>query len=109
MQILITEIERLRRELNDTITSLQKAGYEKAKTEYAYRVALAKEILIQRDRGLPVTIINDICRGNEEIAKLKFNRDVAETNYDATLEKLRATKIELGIVERQIEAIRRGE
>lgn len=109
MQILIGEIERLRKELNNTINKLQKAGYEKAKAEYTYRVALAKEILIQRDKGLPVTIINDICRGKEEIAKHKFNRDVAETNYEAVLEKLRATKIELGIVERQIEATRRGE
>lgn len=109
MQILITEIERLRKELNTTIVKLQRAGYQKARTEYTYRVALAKEILIQRDKGLPVTIINDICRGKEEIGRLKFERDVAETNYDAILEKLRATKIELGIVERQIEATRRGE
>lgn len=109
MQILITEVERLRNELNNIIKRLREDGYKKAKTEYDYRIALAKEILIQRDKGLPVTIINDICRGKEEIARLKLNRDVAETNYEATLEKLRATKIELGIVERQIEAIRRGE
>lgn len=74
-----------------------------------YRIALSKELLVQREKGLPVTIINDIVRGNEEIAKLKFNRDYAETIYEATLEKLRAVKIELGIVERQIEATRRGE
>ena len=109
MQILITEIQRLREELNNTIISLQRAGYEKAKAEYTYRVALAKELLILRDKGLPATLTNDVARGNENIAKLKFNRDVAETNYDATLEKLRATKIELDIVERQMEAIRRGE
>lgn len=109
MQILITEIDRLRQDLNETIGKLQKAGYKKAKGEYTYRVALAKEILIQRDKGLPVTIINDVCKGKEEIALLKLNRDAAETNYDSTLEKLRAIKIELGIVERQIEANRRGE
>lgn len=109
MQILITEIERLRKELNDTVGKLQKAGYEKAKAEYTYRIALAKELLINKDKGLAATLNNDVSRGNEEIAKLKFNRDVAETNYEATLEKLRAIKIELGIVERQIEATRRGE
>lgn len=109
MQILINEIERLRKELNDTIGRLQRAGYDKAKSEYIYRVALSKELLIQRDRGLPATLTNDVAKGNTEIAKHKFNRDVAETNYEAILEKLRATKIELGIVERQIEATRRGE
>lgn len=109
MQILINEITRLRKDLNSIITELNRAGYKKAKGEYTYRVALAKELLIQREKGLPVTIINDICRGNTEIAKHKFNRDVADTMYDATLEKLRAIKIELGIVERQIEATRKGE
>lgn len=67
----------------------------KAKTEYIYRVALAKELLINREKGLPVTLNNDVSKGNEEIAKHKFNRDVVETSYEATLEKLRATKIEL--------------
>jgi len=50
-----------------------------------------------------------VSKGNEAIAKSKFERDVAETNYEAAYEKLRAIKIELGIIERQIEAIRRGD
>lgn len=109
MQLLINELDKLRKNLNDTIGELNKAGYEKAKTEYIYRVALAKELLINRDKGLPVTLNNDVSKGNEQIAKYKFNRDVAESTYDATYEKLRAIKIELGIVERQIESIRKGE
>lgn len=109
MQILVNEIERLRKDLNNTIGELNKAGYEKAKAEYTYRVDLAKELLQQREKGLPATLTNDVAKGNEIIARHKFNRDVAETIYDSTLEKLRAIKIELGIVERQIEATRRGE
>lgn len=109
MQMLIVEIENLRKDLNNIIKQLNKAGYKRAKAEYAYRVALAKELLIQRERGLPATLTNDVAKGNENIAKLKFNRDIADTAYEATLEKLRAIKIELGIVERQIEATRRGE
>jgi hypothetical protein len=109
MQELIIELGRLREDLNGSIESLRKAGYEKAKTEYIYRVALAKELLTNRDKGLPVTLNNDVSKGNEAIAKSKFERDVAETNYEAVYERLRAIKIELGIIERQIEAIRRGD
>lgn len=109
MQELIIEIEKLRKDLTNVIGELNKAGYEKAKSEYIYRVALAKELLLNRDKGLPATLNNDVSRGNEQIAKYKFDRDVAETTYEAILEKLRAIKIELGIVERQIEATRRGE
>lgn len=109
MQLLITELEKLREDLNNIIGELNRAGYLKAKTEYTYRVALAKELLLNRDKGLPVTLNNDVSKGNEIIAKYKFDKDVAETTYDITYEKLRAIKIELGIVERQMEAIRRGE
>lgn len=109
MQILITEINRLRKDLNITIKDLENAGYNKAKTENEYRIELAKELLIQRDKGLPATLTNDVARGNKIVAELKYKRDVAETMYEVTLEKLRAIKIELGIVERQIEATRRGE
>lgn len=109
MQLLINEIQNMRIDLNSTIKTLRKTGYDKAKAEYAYRIALSKELLILRNKGLPVTIINDIVRGNEEIAKLKFNRDYSDIIYESTLEKLRVVKIELGIVERQIEATRRGE
>lgn len=109
MQLLIAEIEKLRKDLNNSVTELNKAGYEKAKSEYTCRIALAKELLTNRDKGLPATLNNDVARGNEEIAKYKFNRDVAETIYETTLERLRAIKIELGIVERQMEATRKGE
>lgn len=107
--MLIVEIENLRKDLNNIIKQLNKAGYKRAKAEYAYRVALAKELLIQREKGLPATLTNDVAKGNKNIAKLKFDRDIADTVYEATLEKLRAIKIELGIVERQIEATRKGE
>lgn len=101
--MLISEIEKLRKDLNNTIGGLKKAGYNKVKSEYTYRVALTKELLIQRDKGLPATLTNDVARRNEIIAKYKFDRDVSDTIYETTFEKLRAIKIELGIVERQID------
>jgi len=65
--------------------------------------------LIQRDAGMPVTIISDICRGKAEIAKLKFERDFAETLYETCLQKIYQCKIEMGIIEEQMRAERRGE
>lgn len=109
MQDLIIQINKLRKTLNYAIAELRERGENKAKAEHDYRVGLAKEILLQRDAGQPVTIISDICRGNEEIAKLKFERDVADTLYETALQKIYATKLELGIVENQLNAERKGE
>jgi len=109
MQDLIIESEELRKQLNNNIDELKKVGYNKAKAEYEYRVALSKEIMIQRNQGLPVTIINDVVKGKEEIAKLKLQRDYTETLYDVAKQKIYATKIELEIVENQLQAERKGE
>jgi len=109
MQDLMIEMRELRSTLSIAINELKKRGRDKAKAEQEYRVALAKEILIQRDAGMPVTIISDICRGKAEIAKLKFERDFAETLYETCLQKIYQCKIEMGIIEEQMKAERRGE
>lgn len=109
MQILIAEMNKLRKELNNTITEINRLGYEKAKAEYIYRVSLAKEIMINREKGLPATLNSDVSRGNEVVAKYKFDRDKMESLHDATYERLRAIKIEIAIVTDQMAAIRKGE
>ena len=109
MQDLMIEMRDLRNTLSTAISELKRRGRDKAKAEQEYRVALAKEILIQRDAGMPVTIISDICRGKAEIAKLKFERDFAETLYETCLQKIYQCKIEMGIIEGQMKAERRGE
>lgn len=109
MQDLINEITRLRKELNYAIEVLKNRGYELAVAERNYRVALQKKILIERDKGIPVTIINDICRGDELIADLKMKRDELESLYDTADHKIQAVKLELRLVDNQLQAERKGE
>lgn len=109
MQDLINEVGRLRRELNLAIEILKKRGSELAAAERIYRVELAKKILIERDKGTPVTIINDICRGEERIAKLKENRDALQSLYETADHKIQAVKLELRLVDNQLQAERKGE
>ena len=98
------DLQIIKREPCRSIT-IKKAGHDKSKRkEYE---CISKEIL-QRDAGMPVTIISDICRGNKDIAKLKFDRDVTETLYECAQQYIYACKMNMGIIERQIEAERRG-
>jgi len=108
MQSLYIELQQKREELNLAIEKAKERGQEMALAEKEYRVALAKEILIKRSDKVPVTIISDICRGKENIAELKFNRDTAEILYKSANERIQATKLELRIIENQMEAERRG-
>ena len=87
---------------------MRKRGRNKAKAECEYRIALATKMLKERESGTPVTIINDICRGSKMIASLKMERDIADTLYDTCLQKIYQTKMEINIIENQMNAERKG-
>ena len=105
---LIIELNEKRKQMPETIKNLEKWGRQKAQKEADYRKLLQQEILRLRDEGIAVTIISDLCRGKEEIAEAKRKRDISETMHEATLQSLMCLKLEMGILERQIEAERKG-
>lgn len=109
MQDLLVEINYHRKTLRDAIGQLRARGRKKAEAERDYRIALAKEILMQREKGIAVTIISDICRGNVKIATLKMERDIAETLYESAMQAIYQNKLEISIIENQMKAERRGE
>lgn len=109
MQDLVMQMRVLQDKLNLAQRELKKRGISKAKAEAEYRTALAEKILIERDKGTPVTIINDVCRGDREIAKLKMERDIAETLYESCLQAIYATKLEMNIINDMMMAERKGE
>ncbi len=88
--------------LDSALQQLGNRGRFHADTEQKYRVALAQKILTEREKGTPVTIISDICRGDREIARLKFDRDCAEVTYKAALEACNVYKIQIRVLESQI-------
>lgn len=94
--------------LNSALKQYGKRGETYAQAERDYRIGLAKEMLTQRDKGVPVTIISDICRGTPSIAKLKFERDVAESTYKAAAEAINSYKLQIRIIESQLDREYRG-
>lgn len=109
MQDMVREMNQKRQELNAAITILKDRGIDKAKAESVYRIALATEILVQRENKIPVTIISDICRGNKDIAKLKLDRDIAEVLYETAFEKIRTLKMELQLLDNQMRSEWKGD
>jgi hypothetical protein len=53
--------------------------------ERAYRMALAQEITNLRAAGQPVTVVQDLAKGAEHIANLRYRRDIAEGVKEAAL------------------------
>jgi hypothetical protein len=82
-QSIIENLKNLGRELAQANKELYETSIKKAEAEHKYRTKLAKKILILRQESYPVTLINDLARGDEEIALLKLERDKQEALYDA--------------------------
>lgn len=62
-------LEQLRRMYKD-------ANKDYAAWESKYRIAIAQKILVLRTEGNSITLCKDLARGDEEIAKIRYNRDI---------------------------------
>ena len=102
-QELIETIKEKTLLLDKALCQLGKRGRAYAEAEKIYKTELSKEILTEREKGIPVTIIGDICRGKPSVAKLRFERDVAEAVYKAAMEAINCYKLEINILREQID------
>jgi capsule polysaccharide export protein KpsE/RkpR len=76
-------------------TQLQTLGVKKADAERKYKISLRQELLKLRLEKHPVSIIQDLAKGNEEISKLRLERDLAENAYTTCQEAMRNIRLEI--------------
>lgn len=99
---LMTELRQLSVELDESIRRLRKNGIEAAERERDYKIHLRQECLKLRDEGMPVGLIDKVCYGIPSVANKRFDRDVAQATYKANQEHINVKKLQLRIVESQI-------
>jgi len=99
---LVNELLNLRQQLNASIKRLKQNGVALAVAERDYKIALNKRVLELRDEGMAATLIQLIIYGERDIAELRFKRDVAKVVYTTNLEHINGTKLQMRILESQI-------
>lgn len=99
---LYEEITRLMAELTASIGKLRANGAKLAEAERDYKITLRTEALRLRASDMPVTLINSIIYGVEEVAELRLIRDIAQANYEANREHINICKLKLRILESQL-------
>lgn len=100
---LYSELTLKTGELNTCVKQLRKTGTAMAEAERAYQVKKAEKALKLRDEGMPVGIIDMTIRGDKEVAALRFAQQIAEITYDANKEAVQAIKLQLRLIENQIQ------
>lgn len=95
------EIEEKMKMLDKAIQDLAKNGYDLANKERLYKISVNKKALELRAEDTPVTLINQIIYGYDDISKLRFERDTAQVKYNANLEYINTIKLQIRILENQ--------
>ena len=99
---LYLDLQNALEKLNISLKERKKNGIKLAEAEKKYKVALRMEILKLRDEGVAVGVIDKICYGIPSIAELRFDRDVAKTIYVANQEAINTYKLQIRIIQEQI-------
>jgi hypothetical protein len=100
---IVNEIFNKQNELTGCITQLSNYGMDLAVKERDYKICLRQEALkLRSEKGMPVTLINQIIYGVPEVAEKRFKRDVAETMYNTCQERINTLKLQLRILESQV-------
>lgn len=95
------EIENAINELNKTLSEYKNYQKDYALKEYKYRTLLSKRLMKLRAEGQAVTHLADIARGMEDVAKLRYERDIAEGLVRSAEEGINFYKLKIRELEAQ--------
>ena len=100
---LYVELQAKTRQLEASIKQLRQNGTAYAQAEREYKILLRQECLRLRDEGMAIGMIDKVCYGVPSVAEARFNRDVCESVYRANLEAIQSVKLQLRLIESQIQ------
>lgn len=99
----IQELNDLAQQLNKQIDTLFTAGKAQAEAEKDYKIKLRSAALTLRAQDMPVTLIDKVVLGIPEVAEARFKRDIAEAKYKTIQETINGIKLQLRILDNQVQ------
>ena len=100
---LINDVQQKIKELETAVRALRKTGTSYAEAERDYKIILRTECLKLRDEGTAIGLIDKTCYGIPKVAEARFKRDVAEAVYKANQESINSIKLQIRILDAQIQ------
>jgi len=100
---LLQELNIKTEQLSKSLKKLRETGSEYAKCERDYKILLRQEVLKLRGEGEAIGVIQLTCYGIPSVAKARFKRDVALSIYEANREAINTLKLEIRLIQSQIE------
>lgn len=100
---LLNDLNQKIKELNLSIKELRNTGTKYAEAERDYKITLRQEALkLRAEKGMAITLIQQVVYGVPEVAEKRFQRDVAEAVYKANQEAINSIKLQIRVIESQL-------
>ena len=100
---LFNDIQDLTNKLDTSIKQMAEYGKELAECERDYKITLRQEALkLRAEKGMPVTLIQQVVYGVPEVAEKRFKRDVAESKRDTSREYINTLKLQIRTLSEQL-------
>ena len=100
---LYLELQNKVKELEISVKQLRVSGTNYAQAEKDYKILLRQECLKLRDEGMAIGMIDKTCYGIPSVADARFKRDVAQVVYTANMEAINSIKLQLRLIESQLQ------
>lgn len=100
---LYEELKTKTKRLDALVRDSKKLGRNRAKKEKEYKVLLRQECLKLREQEMAIGMIDKTCYGIPAVADARFDRDIADVLYTANQEAINSVKLELRLIENQIQ------
>ena len=100
---LIDELGTRMAHLDQALRTLRANGIAYAEAEKNYKEMVSKESMRLRDEGMAVGMIDKVIYGLPSVSVLRFKRDCAKVVYEANQEAINITKLEIKIIESQLQ------
>lgn len=99
---LLDELQAKIKQLELSVKELRTSGTNYAKAERDYKILLRTECLKLRDEGMAIGMIDKTCYGLPSVAEARYMRDVAKTVYEANQDAINSLKLQIRVIEAQI-------
>lgn len=99
---LLNELQAKIKQLELSVKELRTSGTNYAKAERDYKILLRTECLKLRDEGMAIGMIDKTCYGLPTVAEARYMRDVAKTVYEANQDAINSLKLQIRVIEAQI-------
>lgn len=101
-QDLLIQREKIKKSLHKSMDKMHENGIAYAEKTREYRTKLAQTILILKNRGIQITILDKVAKGQEDVADLELEMMTAEVLYKSSQENIMIQKKLLDSIEEDI-------